>query len=403
MNNIELIIRLSQVDSWFFRDARPHDAAGASRLSSQFPPPLATLAGAVRTRLGDSLGVDWQQFARGEALVSLGDEQIDLCTLIGQGDDTGNLTFGPPALLFNNAPLYPVPAYLLDAADQGMVRLVPGKGVCCDLSQRAPNGELAEVRLPEFPAGIVNAKPLDYCWTDGDAMGQLLRGVSIRRDQVLDRAQLFVLEPRLGIARNNQTRSVQDGLLYQTEHLRLLPEVELAFSLKLPAVAADALRRSIQDNPIQRLGGEGRMAAMQIDDSLDLALPQISPTNGAQGIVLTLLSAADVPGVGAEQPLPGFTSYINPETYEQGWRGRLADIDLELVTAVTGKIVRLGGWDLNQRAPKDVVSLLPAGSSWFMRPLGGVTLSDVITRLHGANLGQRTELGYGRLACGLWQ
>lgn len=403
MNNIELIIRLSQVDSWFFRDARPHDAAGASRLSSQFPPSLATLAGAVRTRLGDALGVDWQQFARGEAPVSLGDEQIDLCSLIGQGDDTGNLTFGPPVLLFNNAPLYPVPAYLLDAAEQGMVRLAPGKGVCCDLSHCAPNGELAEVRLPEFPAGIANAKPLDYCWTGGDAMGQLLRGEGIRRDQVLDGAQIFVLEPRLGIARNNQTRSVQDGLLYQTEHLRLLPEVELAFSLKLPTVAADALRRSIQDNPIQRFGGEGRMAAMQIDDSLDLALPQISPTNGAQGIILTLLSAADVPGVGAEQPLPSFTSYINPETNEQGWRGRLADIDLELVTAVTGKIVRLGGWDLHQRAPKDVVSLLPAGSSWFMRPLGDVTLSDVITRLHGAKLGQRTGLGYGHLACGLWQ
>ena len=66
MNLTPYQINFEPVDSWFFRESRPHDAAGAAQLSSLFPPPIRTLAGAFKTLIGNSLGINWQQFARGE-------------------------------------------------------------------------------------------------------------------------------------------------------------------------------------------------------------------------------------------------------------------------------------------------------------------------------------------------
>ena len=55
-----LNITLTAYDTWFFRESRPHDAVGASELSSLFPPPIRTLAGALRTLIGDQLAINWQ-------------------------------------------------------------------------------------------------------------------------------------------------------------------------------------------------------------------------------------------------------------------------------------------------------------------------------------------------------
>ena len=49
----------SASDSWFFKEARPMETVGASRLDSLFPPPAKTVIGAIRTSIGDALGVDW--------------------------------------------------------------------------------------------------------------------------------------------------------------------------------------------------------------------------------------------------------------------------------------------------------------------------------------------------------
>ena len=48
--------RFAAFDSWFFRESRPFDSIGGAQLASHFPPPSRTLAGAVRTSIGDFCG-----------------------------------------------------------------------------------------------------------------------------------------------------------------------------------------------------------------------------------------------------------------------------------------------------------------------------------------------------------
>jgi len=53
------------------------------------------------------------------------------------------------------------------------------------------------------------------------------------------------------------------------------------------------------------------------------------------------------------------------------WQGRIAEISLTLRAAVIGKALREGGWDLAQQKPRDVVSLVPAGSCYYFTVEGG--------------------------------
>lgn len=85
-------------------------------------------------------------------------------------------------------------------------------------------------------------------------------------------------EYRLGIQVNSEHRSVVEGQLYQTSHLRLDPAVSIVMPLttnerSLSQVAsADFLAQP----SLLRLGGEGRIAHLQVMDSDDenLGLPK---------------------------------------------------------------------------------------------------------------------------------
>lgn len=407
MSQRTLDLTINPVDSWFFRDARPHDATGASRLASQFPPPAATLAGALRSRIGDLLGIDWHAFNRGDVTLTLADQPVSAEALLGRGEQTGQLRFSGPYLLWQGQRLYPAPALLLRSDNNALICLAPGEPVCCDLSQTDAQGQWAQVRLPALPEGASVAKPLEGYWLTEPALQQLLtQGKITQSEGLISPEQLFSLEPRLGIARNNATRAVQEGLLYQTEHLRLQPEVAIHYAITLPTSLAGPLQQALTDNSILRLGGEGRMAAVSVTEREQSGLPQLahdhsSTARQAGGVLLTLLTPAYLPECSAMVPLPGFQSVID-EQGQQSWHGQINGVELHLISAAIGKVQRQGGWDLKKRAPKDLVSLTPAGSCWFFQVPTGHDLAETLSRLQQPLIGAQTTLGMGQLLAGLW-
>ena len=94
-NATTLQCSLAPLDTWFFRESRPHGSVGASELGSVFPPPVRTLAGALRTCIGDAwfanTGSNWQEFAR--------DAHHPLRAIIGFGNDLGALRITGALLL----------------------------------------------------------------------------------------------------------------------------------------------------------------------------------------------------------------------------------------------------------------------------------------------------------------
>ena len=381
--------RFQAIDTWFFRESRPHGSAGSQELSSLFPPPTATLLGALRTLAGDRAGIDWHDYAHPS-------NHHGLRARIGLGEDLGELDVAACMLALGHRPLFPAPTTLLRRGTDTFTRLLPGSAVFCDLGP--------SVRLPvlEQPGA---AKPLEQAWIGLDVLERVLGGAlppsgatvwrAVDED---DRGALAQSESRLGIGRDTGRGTAIDGLLYQIRHVR--PKAsELNVALYLSG-AEDLL----PERATVRLGGEGRLASVSADPSpTDIPLPSApTPPPNHKHFALYLMAHArflDTAKKATWLP-PGFVPEVNAGF--TAWRGELGGASVRLHSAVLGKPVRIGGWDLARQRPKPLVSYVPAGSVYFFSVEDGTPLTTVFERLHGSRIGHQIRAGHGLVACGLW-
>jgi CRISPR-associated protein Cmr3 len=385
--------RFNPMDTLFFRESRPHDAVGGAQLGSLFPPPARTVAGAVRTLIGNLDQVDWEDFAKPSPEQ---DVSVRLRDKIGIGDELGNLNLKGPWLVKAQQRLFPAPLYLLKQPQTGeMVRLRIGCPVSCDLGQK-DNGEIVPVRLPMLPPGNAGAKPAENVWLSAADYSRVLQG-EVPQGTLYEKEQLYREEPRLGIALDEARRTVKEGLLYQTRHIRPLDDVGV--EVDLDGIGLDAA--GSKPNTV-RLGGEGRLVCVgQVSyEKPESPFPSApEPNADTVGLILNLMTPADLAG----HWLPdGFM----PEEVDGvlSWRGNIAGYDLRIHAAVIGKARQEGGWDLAAQKPRLVKPLLPAGSAWYCTLAQGQELNDAIAAIHQAmQIGKDRRLGRGQLAVGLWQ
>lgn len=382
MDKVDIEVFFSAVDSFYFRGSRPHSAAGASRLASDFPPAVSTLVGSIRTRLGDALQVDWSRLTEksGQAHSDQRFEGLDVGQLIGSSQDTGELNFGAPVLYKGAQRLYPVPAVLLQTSEEQLTRLVLGDAVRCDLGH---------VRLAQLPTGVANAKPIENAWLTEEGLQRFLNGELPKKQHIVQQSDLFHHEERLGIGRNVQLATVKSGLLYQTEHVRLAPDVEIGIRVRLPKIVLTPFVESIAQQPLQRFGGEGRMAYLRVEKGI--SPKKLSTDKPVRLLMLLTDMLADTDF--AQQPISALQ-----RTQHQGidcWEGKLNGIAVRLWSVVSAKTRRIGGWDVRHNRPREVQSYIPAGSCFFIEAMDDQTL-NVLT---GHQLGRCTDFDFGTLVC----
>ena len=376
--------RFEALDTWFFKESRPLEAIGGAQLGSSFPPPARTLIGAVRTALGDAYGVQWPDYARRE--------DHPLRALMGSPADLGPLRFEGPYLLHQGQRLYPAPLSLMvREADDGQpaayTQLKPG--------ERPQSCDLGWVRLPQkADTKLAGAKPAEGLFLTSAGLQAALQGRAPKATDMLRAKDLFDHESRLGIAREHQTRRPQDGMLYQTRHVR--PRAETALGLSLRGLDGQAFAK-LPRQGMARVGAEGRLAAWSRDKVQPLPAVAIK---GKQLMLCLLTHAAFERGW-----LPdGFTEVTTEREGRRWthWQGELAGKPVRLVSAVTGKPVREGGWNLAEQKPRELRGLVPAGSCYFLELDSVQDAQQVARALHGAQWGQETEWGRGLVAVGSW-
>lgn len=384
---------LTPVDTWFFREARSHDAVGVGQLDSIFPPPASTVAGALRTLLGDLLGVDWQQFQEGKTQHQ---------AMLGDGQNLGAFQLDELRLWVDGQPVYPAPQDLLrhqslqhQAEVTDYHRLTIGDPLRCDLGY---------VRLPEMhaPAG---SKPLDNHYITEEGLKTWLAGGIPEANTLIAQNELIAIEPRLGIGRDNTTGTVKEGLLYQTRHLR--PTGSKNWHLEVLIGGVDeTLLSNLPSSSSVRLGGEGREAAVTFE-MLEETPPSsdLSACDSAQGITVLLTSPAHFnSGSDLSWCLPGFKPIQNAEGLTTHWAGELAGVELKLIAAVVPRPLRLGGWDQKERRPKPLASLnAPGGLYYCQKPDGSAPSLQEIQAIQSKVYGEETAWGYGRLRVGWWK
>ena len=375
----QVTLIFNATDTLFFRESRPMEAMGEAQ--SVFPPPVRTLAGALRTLIGEHFEVKWHEFDQKKG-------EHPLAAHIGFGESLGNLRFQGAWLAWGEDDkrerLYPAPLHLMKKDDDLFPLELAKETTWCDLGHY--------VRLPKLPDSdkYKGGKPLENTWLTREGLEAVLNDGTPTKEQTKTAKELFEQESRIGIARDNATRSVQKGLLYQTQHIR--PKAELSIELDV-----SGLPNNMPSNAIVRLGGEGRTASLSIKQA-DNTFPQVdinSKKINSKKFALYLLTPLYA------SPCLGLKRQQCTEQKTTLWKGKLKGIDLTLHGAITGKVQRVGGWDMAADKPRPVKSLVPAGSVFFCSVDNG-DIQSAIKALHNKHIGEFTEYGYGHIAVGVW-
>lgn len=399
--------QFSALDTWFFRESRPMESIGGSELQSGFPPSPRTVAGAIRYLVGQKHEVDWSEWNKPS-------EYPALKKLMGDASSYGDLRFNGPWLVKKTPSgaserLYPAPANLVAARDeQGVhspVRLVVGSPRHCDLGQFVRMAEVAPADQAVADKDDLKLKALSSYWITSKTLQSILAGNRCDADALIPTSSLFESESRLGIARSNITRTVEQGMLYQTKHVRPAQNILLEVDVK------GLSDTDYETSGVVRLGGEGRGAAYQVESVVgndDLTENSDLPISGSQadkarGVMLVLLTPFRAPtNPEGYSPLPGFERV--EEAGRTVWKGSIENIALSVYCSVQVKAVREGGWDLANNRPREVQSLVPAGSVFYASVDNG-DIPAAIAAIHQKQLGGDKDdvaLGRGLVAAGVW-
>ena len=364
------------LDTGFFRSGQPFNAGegGHRGVQSIFPPTMNTLQGAVRTALAAATG--WSP------------DKGQLPLELGTPDDPGQLSFRGPYLLFNEGPYYQMPYHLLVKRESGpgaakkFTFLAPGDAVDCDLDEK--------IRLPQPVEKLDGAESVEGIYVsrlvyNGLLAGKLPSEEQIKDRQVREKADFWKEEMRIGLQRNDDTRTAEESFLYRVQHVRPEKGVKIRVVVRgVPAEWPDISRR------ILPLGGEGRLAAVEIKNSSEEEL-------------LRLLPVWPVLTQGADRTVRYTVTLITPGCFadmEQAVRQGPPGIPGRCVSACLVRPQLIGGWDMINREPRPLIPYLAPGSTWLFE--GTSEDMSVLENLHGICVGEGTVYGYGQIVIGKW-
>lgn len=420
MNNTTTHFLFRQIDSWFFRESRSMDGAGSTALESLFPPPNSTLLGALRTQIGNRYhannGSDWKSF----------NETSELAEIIGYGNNYADLK-AQGAWLYHTQEqqlYFPLPTIVVEKATTDDATentptaydffALPEDTVQCDLGNirlpvlktRGNNKCDKAIKNTDINAEEPNKgntkrdKAIENAYISAEDLNKVLQGEAPQK--IIDYTDIILTEPRLGIARDNKRRKTEDGKLYQTNHLRLKADWQLY--LGLDGLDKDEHKDYIPTETVLRLGGEARMAELKpLVQAPELPDPPTVKNHNDYLVIYLLTPLPDYREQAQTNqpalPNPKF-KYINTN-HQTSWLGEINKIEINIITAITGKAERIGGWDIANRQSLPVRSFIPAGSCWVIE--AGDKPQKTIDKLHGKFLttGDDLALGYGQIIVGL--
>jgi CRISPR-associated protein Cmr3 len=276
-------------------------------------------------------------------------------------------------------PLFPFPADLVRFKDQlpAYLRPMPLAG---EIKASYPLPCLPIMRHKEAQ------KPIKGLWLTGVGWSRYLKGEPIPREKegFVASSDLWKIDPRLGIALNGDTRTVEKGQLYTSDTVALCKSVGFV-------VGVDGTDDTLvpSDN-LLRFGGDGRSA-------------RIEPCN---------VALHEPPWDEIERTGRFRLVLASPGLFEGGWRApgiddhvlRLNGATARLVAAAVPRAEVISGWDIARWKPKPAMRAARTGSVyWFEGLTGG---ADALRRLADDGLPMtdttRRAEGFNRVHVAAW-
>lgn len=341
-------LKLQPLDTLFFRDGKPFARGDENWADGNFPPNPSVIYGAMRAALATVTG---KEIPFSQVPEMLG-EQVFKIKGIYYNYESVNLLPLPLDLVE-----YKADAEGIEAQEKhkvNLLHLIPVKGV---LSKKK-----SFVKYLLHPAGFQQAENLDGGLISESQLGAYLQGNISAIDDVIKLSDFIKSEPKVGIGRNDTTRSAEEGLLYRVDTKRL-DKIEMRVITSASEYSKEDLDRSVV-----HLGGETKLIQIKKvgKDTLDVRKPTLQ-----KGQFKIYLSTPAF-----------FTKY--------GWKPDLERLGIQanLVAACVGKPISIGGYDMANNEPKPMLKAVPAGSVYYyesdeepeniMKKINGESVSDVM-------------------------
>ena len=437
------LVTLKAHDVWFFRNSKPFGSGAAtSALAETTKLPMPSVVfGAVRTALGETLEGDWRDYRDGTPAGAnkrqrLGPPEIDPSDGSTWPASAVRLSGVLPARWSGDwtkaEPLFPVPMFVtvrkatsLEASsdDAETFRLARPS----DLNSVGFAGHdsglkpvLAPTTIRDTPESPFVGKPAAG-WLRRDDFVTLACGQTPQGDlteRLIDESEFAEVETRLGIARDNQRRTVQQGMLYQiqVDRWRTISQGDNAPGYGLMARVENADADELATSSAWRLGGESRWAwaAAGRDDSDQ---PWLDANE--RGAILDAIRTHRC----------WWMTLASPAVFESGWRpswvrpgeGQSScqaawpnEADGVPLGHLVGLLLKApqaqSGWDIVKNHPKPIRRMAPIGAVWFFEFDAAMNDQEVESALtvldrhiQGRCVADRqAHAGYGLAFVGAW-
>ena len=368
-------------DPLLFRDGRPFTAdPGAMAQSLDWPLP-STVAGAIRTLLGEANGFDWADDGPARALQI----QIRGPLPVIEGEDGALRVFvAAPADVL----------WLKERQKPAILR--PRKSLPAGAGCTVPSPGLMPVAV------FAKGKPWTpiVLWPLESVLRFLLEQTP--PPDPGDCAHRFPREARTHVRINARTMTADPGGLFSTESL-CIPDVTVQ---RTNARRTGLLVQILADyeapsNCFIALGGE-RRAAIATDGHCAWPEP---PEGWLEKLAKTVSGKRRIK-----------LQLVTPAVFDKGWRPGWVDDDLagtlpgtgvhvKLVSACVHRPVGFSGWDYEKRQPKAARYAAPAGSVYFFEVTDGNPGPDDLGRLFLGSICDDARFnndGFGLALPGVW-
>ena len=400
---------IEPLDVLLFRDSRPFTGGESHRARSLFPPSPLTFQGALRGKLLEASlesknrdFTHYRRYLRYQALTGSKPNHLELASIVdelGSTQSFGKFRMKGPFVVRHEQgvwkPFFPLQLKPRSESETDgdkrshkssdlpiLVELKPLSselwGICRG-AQWDGMWPLELLPLWSFKEGAEEAK--EY-WLTAQGMKDYLLGHTPDGVWFEKAETLCTREPRAGIRLRRGTRTVEQGMLYMAEFLRLQRGVGFAVEVRLEGEDDDAeALRPLREEGLLALGGEARAARHKPLDGDPLA-----ELKGLKQEIKAKIQQADQALLKLYLAAPAvFSQGWKPDFLDSDLKGRVnvnGDVEVQLVAAAVGKPLPLGGWDLALGRPKPLRQAVPPGSVYYLRVEDAKQAAQVIEAFH---------------------
>lgn len=332
-------IQIEAIDTLFFRDGKPFSMGDDNMATGIFPPPPSVLYGALRT----------QYFAQNPDKLSYANTPDDPSSL---------LQLKGVFLKGHDSILLPLPKDMV-VVEEEVGNKKKKKTKLLTIMDKPP---LSNVSTPKILglSKLQKAKEEEFVmidkssWADDYAKGQA-------DFTPTELSHYLSTETKIGIGRNRDQRTVQEGHLYRLTLQRLEGKFDIGEPNKPKRlyIHADYEGLELNENQLVRYGGEHKIVRTNPTDYIEIGCPEV------KGDTFKIYLATN--GI-----------------FKSGWQPEelLQQHGLELITCALGKYVNVGGFDMKAKKPKHMYRCVPAGSVYYVKAANEQKAREAAQAIH---------------------